>query len=144
MKFPPLCNPSKRGKDFMGIEVKSIDPKSSLRKLSYNVFGGSASNNTIFVQIPFACTYDKAVFGRGLASATCIFDVSNASFSQSLVTAGSICASASGVAGTVASLSACNTTYWVSANSLLKVTVSGTTTDGALSLIFSIDENKEK
>jgi hypothetical protein len=128
----------------MGLEVKSIDPKSTLRKLAYNVFGGTASNNTIWLQVPVACTFDKAVFGRGLASATCVFDVSNASLSASIVTAGSICASASGLAGTVATLSACNTTYLVSANSILKITLSGTTTDGALSLIFSIDENKEK
>lgn len=127
----------------MGIEVKSIDPKSVLRKLAYN-FQSTACNNIIYQQIPYACTFDKAVFGRGVASATCIIDVSNVSFSQSIVTQGSIVASASGLIGTVASLSACNTTYWISANSLLKITMSGTTTEGALSLIFSIDENKEK
>jgi len=144
VKFPALCDPSQRGKDLMGIEVKSIDPKSTLRKVAYNVFGGTASNNTILLQVPVACTYDKAVFGRGLASATCVFDISNISNSSTIVTAAEVLASASGVAGTIATLSACNTTYYVSANSILKVTVSGTTTDGALSLIFSIDENKEK
>jgi hypothetical protein len=126
----------------MGIKVKSIDSKSSLRKFSVNVFGGTASNNTIYTQIPVACKFDKAVFGRAVDSAACIVGISNVSISAAIFGAATTVASASGLAGSVVSLSATADTF-ISANSLLKITLSATTTDGALSLIFSIDENKE-
>jgi hypothetical protein len=127
----------------MGLTVKTIDPKSSLRKLEYNVFGGTASNNIIYLQVPFACTYDKAIFGRGVASAACIVDISNVTNSSTVLATTTTIASASGLPGSIVKLSATANTF-ITANSLLKVTISGTTTEGALMLFFSIDENKEK
>jgi hypothetical protein len=52
-------------------------------------------------------------------------------------------ASASGLAGTVAALSA-TADKFISANSVLNIVVSSTTTDGSLCLVFGLDANKEK
>lgn len=129
----------------MAIKLKSIDPKSSLRKWTAQ-FSITASNNTsIFLNVPFNCSYDKALFGRAVASADAIISISGVLSTLSLATAGTIVADTCGVIGSVEEISACNTSFGVTQNSLLHITCSGTT-DGAgvLQLVFTLDENKEK
>lgn len=118
----------------MGIKVKSIDSRSSLKRFVIDAFAGTASNNILYAVCPFNGTFEKAIFTRGVASAACICDVSNVTLSAAIIPTQTL-ASASGVAGTKVEFMATGS-FEVRAGDLLKTTVSSTTTDGALALQF--------
>ena len=128
----------------MGVKLKNLDPGHPARKWICE-FSNTAVAIDYFINVPYNCTFAGITWGAASASSGLAIGVSNINSTDAIVSGGHIYVSASNdtiAAGTIKRFPA-SSTFYITANSILRVDVAASSNEAAIAVEFNIDDNKE-